>query len=76
MIVVDETGAHIDGDQIMGALALYGKEQGTLNHNTIVATVMSNLGLETHLKANGINLLRTPVGDRHVVEAMREGGIT
>ncbi|MGB1077014.1 MAG: phosphoglucosamine mutase [Bdellovibrionales bacterium] len=73
LIVVDEKGQRIDGDQIMALLAMYGKEQGTLRNDTVVATVMSNLGLEKYLKANGVNLLRTPVGDRYVVEAMREG---
>ena len=73
LIVVDETGAVVDGDQIMGAIALAMKEAGTLNNDTVVATVMSNLGLERKLDEQGINLVRTAVGDRYVVEAMREG---
>jgi phosphoglucosamine mutase len=74
LIVVDETGAIIDGDQIMAALALMMKQAGSLKGETVVATVMSNLGLEKFLGAQGLNLIRTPVGDRHVVEAMRGGG--
>lgn len=74
LIVVDETGHKIDGDQIMALLALNMKERGKLNHDTVVATVMSNLGLERFLQGHGITLARAPVGDRYVVEKMREGG--
>lgn len=74
LIVVDETGARIDGDQLMGLMAVHRKENGMLADDTLVATVMSNLGLERYLKANNITMYRTPVGDRYVVEAMRDGG--
>ncbi|HSF94954.1 MAG TPA: phosphoglucosamine mutase, partial [Thermohalobaculum sp.] len=72
--VIDETGKVIDGDQIMGLIATRWARQGTLARNTLVATVMSNMGLERLLAAHGIRLLRTQVGDRYVVEAMRAEG--
>lgn len=75
LIVVDETGTVIDGDQLMASLALAMKEKGTLRGDCVVATVMSNLGLERLLQQRGLKLLRTPVGDRHVVEKMREDGV-
>lgn len=75
LIVVDEAGRVIDGDQLMASLAVSMKEKGTLRGESIVATVMSNLGLERFLDGHGIRLLRTPVGDRHVVEKMREEGL-
>ncbi len=74
LIVVDETGARVDGDQIMALLAKTKKEMGFLQGDAIVATVMSNLGLEKYLETIGLNLVRTPVGDRYVVETMREEG--
>ncbi|MCF8495963.1 MAG: phosphoglucosamine mutase [Alphaproteobacteria bacterium] len=74
LIVVDEQGRVVDGDQLMGALALSMKAQGILRENALVSTVMSNLGLERMLGKNGIALIRTPVGDRHVSEAMRARG--
>lgn len=74
LIIVDEKGAKIDGDQIMAPLAVSMKERGVLAKNTLVATVMSNLGLERFLAGKGIHLERAPVGDRYVVEKMREGG--
>ncbi len=74
LIMVDEKGNKIDGDQIMAALAMSWKEQGLLKGDGIVSTVMSNLGLERFLDKNKIKMLRTPVGDRYVVEAMRAGG--
>jgi phosphoglucosamine mutase len=74
LILVDETGKRIDGDQILALLATTMKRQGTLKQNTVVTTVMSNLGFERYLNANGINLVRSAVGDRYVVEKMREGG--
>jgi len=73
IIMLDETGAVIDGDQIMGLLASQWARAGKLRHNTLVATVMSNLGLEHYLEQQGITLKRTGVGDRYVVGAMREG---
>lgn len=74
LIMVDEKGARIDGDQLMALLAQKWHEDGRLRGNGIAATVMSNLGLERHLKSRGLNLARTPVGDRHVVERMRTDG--
>lgn len=74
VILVDETGAVVDGDQIMALLAGTWKKEGTLAKNTVVATVMSNLGLERYLAGQGITLERTPVGDRYVLERMQEGG--
>ncbi|MFS4437549.1 phosphoglucosamine mutase [Paracoccaceae bacterium GXU_MW_L88] len=73
VILIDETGKVIDGDQIMAVIAMQLKKKGRLAGDTLVATVMSNLGLEKYLAGNGINLIRTKVGDRYVVEAMREG---
>ncbi|ANY19714.1 Phosphoglucosamine mutase [Tsuneonella dongtanensis] len=74
LIVVDEKGQTVDGDQIMALIALRMKERGSLRGGGVVATVMSNLGLERHLQANGLTLERTAVGDRYVLERMREGG--
>lgn len=73
-ILCDEKGEIADGDKIMGICALDMKEEGRLKENTVVATVMSNIGLERFLNKKGINLVRTPVGDRYVVEEMRRGG--
>lgn len=72
--VIDETGKVADGDQVMGLIAGRWSAAGKLAGNTLVATVMSNLGLERWLEGQGIDLLRTNVGDRYVVEAMRSGG--
>ncbi len=74
LIIVDEKGQKIDGDQIMALLAVSMKERGTLAKNTIVATVMSNLGFEKFLQGRGITLERAQVGDRYVVEKMQSGG--
>ncbi|WP_135506588.1 phosphoglucosamine mutase [Roseovarius aestuariivivens] len=74
VVLVDEKGQVADGDQIMALIATRWAEEGRLKGDTLVATVMSNLGLERHLEAKGIALKRTGVGDRHVVEAMRAGG--
>jgi phosphoglucosamine mutase len=71
--VVDEKGEVVDGDAVMAMCATRMKRDGELRGDTVVATVMSNLGLERALGAQSIRLLRTPVGDRHVVAAMREG---
>lgn len=73
-LAVDHTGALIDGDQIMGVLALALKEAGALKDNTLAVTVMSNLGLKIGMAAAGIDLVETAVGDRYVLEAMRAGG--
>ncbi len=74
VLMVDEKGRVVDGDQIMGMCAAAMKTEGTLNGHAVVATVMSNLGLEKFLESHGIKLLRTRVGDRYVVEKMLEGG--
>lgn len=74
VIMVDEQGRRIDGDQIMALLALQLHMENRLQQDTLVATVMSNLGLERFLNKKGINLHRTAVGDRHVVEGMRAKG--
>lgn len=74
LIVCDETGHVVDGDQIMAAIAGYWHEEGLLAGGGLVATVMSNLGLEHYLSSQGLTLERTQVGDRHVTELMREKG--
>ncbi len=74
LIVVDEHGAIIDGDQIMAALGLSWARSGRLRGGGVVATVMSNLGLERCLAAEGLTLERTKVGDRYVLERMKSGG--
>lgn len=74
LILVDEKGNRIDGDQIMAVITKTAKDDGRLAGGALVATVMSNLGLEVFLREQGVRLLRTKVGDRYVVEAMREGG--
>ena len=73
LAIIDETGALADGDQIMGLIASRWAEEGRLAGNALVATVMSNLGLERFLNDRGIDLKRTAVGDRYVVEEMRSG---
>lgn len=70
----DEQGRIIDGDQLLGLIAQSWKSQGRLAKNTVVATVMSNLGLENHLKGIGVKMERTQVGDRYVVSRMLEKG--
>ena len=74
LIMVDEKGRRIDGDQLMAVMAQKWHENGRLRGGGIAATVMSNLGLERFLNGRGLNLARTPVGDRHVVERMRNDG--
>ena len=74
LIMVDEKGERIDGDQLMAAMALSMKRSGRLQGDTLVTTVMSNLGLERLLKENGISMIRTPVGDRYVMETMKAEG--
>ena len=74
VILVDEHGKVVDGDQLMAVVAQYWAEEGRLSRNGIVATVMSNLGLERYLASIGLEMARTPVGDRYVVEHMREHG--
>ena len=72
-LACDDKGNLLDGDMIMSALALSLKEQGRLKDDTLVVTVMSNLGVDIMAKDKGINLVKTKVGDRYVIEAMREG---
>jgi phosphoglucosamine mutase len=72
VLIVDETGAVVDGDQLMALIAESWAADGLLRGNGIVATVMSNLGLERFLEGNGMSLARTKVGDRYVVEHMRK----
>ncbi len=74
LMIIDETGKVADGDQLMGLIATRMAAGGKLDGDTLVATVMSNLGLERYLESSGLKLLRTNVGDRYVVEAMRAGG--
>ncbi|MBS0285604.1 MAG: phosphoglucosamine mutase [Proteobacteria bacterium] len=74
LIVVDEKGAVVDGDQLMATIATGFARAGRLAGGGLVATVMSNLGLERHLAAQGLGLVRTGVGDRYVLEAMRARG--
>jgi phosphoglucosamine mutase len=76
VIAADETGRIVDGDAIMGICALYLNRQRRLAGRTVVATTMSNLGLELALQRDGIALERTQVGDRYVLERMRERGAT
>ncbi|MFW2587632.1 phosphoglucosamine mutase [Sagittula sp. SSi028] len=74
IILIDETGTVVDGDQIMALLAARWADEGRLAGGALVATVMSNLGLERFMDSKGLRLERTQVGDRYVVERMREGG--
>ncbi len=74
VILADEQGRVVDGDQVMALVARSWNQSGLLDKNGVVATVMSNLGLERYLDTIGIELIRTPVGDRSVVERMRSDG--
>ncbi|MEJ0059396.1 MAG: phosphoglucosamine mutase [Terricaulis sp.] len=74
VMIIDEKGTLIDGDQLMALMAKSWKEAGALTKPGLVATVMSNLGLERYLKSLSLKLVRTQVGDRYVVEAMRAQG--
>lgn len=73
-IIIDEKGNEVDGDQLIGLIAAHWNKQNRLSKPGVVTTVMSNLGLENHLQGIGLSLERTKVGDRYVVERMREGG--
>ena len=75
-LAVDHEGTIVDGDQIMAILALSMKERGTLKDNTLVATVMSNLGLMVAMERNGITVKQTAVGDRYVLEELTEHGFS
>ncbi len=74
VVIVDEKGHIVDGDQLMAVIAATWHENGKLAAGGVVATVMSNLGFERYLKSLGLTLARTPVGDRYVVEHMRKHG--
>ncbi len=75
-LFVDETGEIVSGDHVMFAIGRYLHERGALAGDTIVGTVMSNIGFERALTKHGVRLLRAPVGDRYVLEQMRDGGFT
>jgi phosphoglucosamine mutase len=74
VLVVDEKGGFVDGDKIMAMIALDLKRKGRFTKNTLVATVMSNLGLDVMAKKEGIHIVKTKVGDRYVLENMMEKG--
>ena len=74
VLICDENGKLIDGDQLMAVVAEFWSSRGRLAAKGVVATVMSNLGLERYLDTLGLGLVRTPVGDRYVVEYMRKHG--
>ncbi|QIB44092.1 phosphoglucosamine mutase [Streptomyces aureoverticillatus] len=73
-LAVDHTGAEVDGDQILAVLALAMRERGVLRQDTVVATVMSNLGFKLAMEREGLSLVQTAVGDRYVLESMKEHG--
>ena len=75
-LAVDAAGEPVDGDQVLAVLALAARERGALAKDTLVVTVMSNLGLKLAMQEAGISLVETAVGDRYVLEAMRAGGFT
>lgn len=74
VIMVDEEGQLMNGDHILGICALHMQKKGTLKNNTLVVTQMSNFGLEKKMNENGINVIKTGVGDKYVVEEMKRGG--
>ncbi|MEE2774364.1 MAG: phosphoglucosamine mutase [Pseudomonadota bacterium] len=73
VVLIDEKGRIANGDQLMAVIATHWQESGRLRGKGVVSTVMSNLGFEKYLNSKGLNLKRTPVGDRHVIAAMRKG---
>jgi phosphoglucosamine mutase len=75
LVVVDEKGEIVDGDQLLGALGVYLNTQGTLKGGGIVATVMSNQGLDDYMSENGLKLWRSNVGDKHVLDIMKKEGV-
>ena len=75
LVVIDEKGEVVDGDQLLGSLGLFMHKEGLLKGDGIVATVMSNQALEDALKAAGLKLYRCGVGDKYVLETMREHGL-
>lgn len=76
LVIVDEKGKKIEGDILLGILARFQKDKGSLKNNEVVGTVMSNKGLEVYLKSKGIKLARTKVGDRYISEYMEQTGST
>ena len=74
IVVIDEKGEVVDGDKLIGALAVHLKNENRLSSDIVVTTVMSNQGLEEYLKSNGIKLERSDVGDKHVLEIMKKRG--
>lgn len=76
LLAIDHTGREVDGDEIMAILAEYLRSKNLLGKDTLVITVMSNLGLTKHAETANLNIVTTKVGDRYVMEAMREGGYT
>ena len=74
LIMCDEHGTIHDGDQVIAAIATFWKQNNKLNNSGVVSTVMANFGMEEYLKTQDINFVRTAVGDRYVIEAMREHG--
>ena len=76
VLAVDASGTVVDGDQLLAVLALGLREQGLLAHDTVVATVMSNLGFVQAMRGEGVGVRQTKVGDRYVLEAMKAGGYT
>jgi len=76
LVLVDEKGERVDGDELIAMAALDAMERGKLPHKTVVVTVMSNLGLDEAMAKQGGRVVRTPVGDRYVAAAMKEGGFT
>ncbi len=74
VIMVDEKGQIVNGDHILGICALHMKKKGTLKHNTLVTTLMSNFGLEKKMNEAGIQVVKVGVGDKYVVEEMRKNG--
>jgi len=75
LVIVDEKGEVVDGDQLLGALGVFLQEQNTLKGEAIVATVMSNQGLEDYMNSKGLKLFRSSVGDKNVLEIMKKEGI-
>ena len=73
-LAIDENGEEIDGDKILAILSNYFKKKGMLKNDTVVATVMSNLGLKKYAESNNLNLVQTSVGDRYVLEEMLKNG--
>lgn len=72
VILADENGQIVDGDRVIAMCALEMKNQGILKNNKIVGTVLTNMGIENYLQSRGIGMIRTPVGDRYIIEAMRK----